>query len=214
MNIGPASEKAGAPVRRHRAVWLLGVFMLVAIAIAILRGVAAQPVNPQYGISVGAQSPAPDFTLDSTLGRPVSLSEFRDKVVLLYFGYTSCPDVCPTTLADIKGALQALGKRDEQVQVLFVSVDPERDSLDRLNAYLASFDPAMIGLSGPLDQIQAIASRFGVIFKKRPGASAADYFVDHTSAVLAIDHNGVIRLMFPYGTSGAGIASDVAQLIQ
>ncbi len=216
MNSSAAREDAGGatPARRnHRGRWWLGALLVLAVVVAILRGVTARPVNPQYGISVGAETAAPDFTLDSTLGRQVSLSEFRDKIVLLYFGYTSCPDICPTTLADVTGALAALGRQQDEVQVLFVSVDPERDTLDRLEAYVTSFDPGIIGLSGSLDKIEAIASRFGVIFKKRPGENATDYFVDHTSAVLAIDRDGVVRFMFPYGTSSAGMASDVAQLI-
>ena len=143
---------------------------------------------PEYGIAIGAAQPAEDFTLQGSNGRPVTLSEFRGKPVLLYFGYTTCPDVCPTTLADLRMAMQELGSAKDKVQVLFVTVDPERDTAERLATYLQFFDPSFIGLTGSLPDIEAIASRFGVIFKKNTTiTSAADYLVDHTSAVLLLD---------------------------
>lgn len=164
---------------------------------------------PEYGIAIGAAQPAEDFTLQGSNGGPVTLSEFRGKPVLLYFGYTTCPDVCPTTLSDLRTALQELGSAKDKVQVLFVTVDPERDTAERLATYLQYFDPSIIGLTGSLPDIEAIASRFGVIFKKNTTVtSAADYLVDHTSAVLLLDADGTLRLMFPYGTTGQQLASD------
>lgn len=188
------------------------------VVLAALRGLSQAPLAPQYGIPVnstgGAVAPAADFTLDSTLGRPLSLSEFQGQPVLLYFGYTTCPDVCPTTLADLRMAVQALGSDADKVQVLFVSVDPERDTVDRLRTYLGAFDPSLIGLTGPLSEIEATASRFGVFFQKSTVESAAGYLVDHTSAVLLIDADGALRLMFPYGTTGEQIAGDTRYYIR
>jgi protein SCO1/2 len=163
---------------------------------------------PQYGIVIDSTIPAEDFTLPSSLGRPVALSEFRGEPVLIYFGYTTCPDVCPTTLADLRMAMQELGDDADKVQVLFVSVDPERDTAERLQAYLQYFDPRFIGLTGQPAEIEAIASRFGVYFAKNETNSAADYLVDHTSAVLLLDADGKLRLMFPYGTTGKQLAAD------
>jgi protein SCO1/2 len=167
-----------------------------------------QSRTPQYGIVIDAVAPVEDFTLDGSIGRQVSLAEFRGKPVLLYFGYTTCPDVCPTTLADLRIAMQELGPDQDTVQVLFVSVDPERDTAERLQAYLQYFNPSFIGLTGPLRDIEAIASRFGVYFAKNEANSAADYLVDHTSAVLLVDADGKLRLMFPYGTTGQQLAQD------
>lgn len=203
-----------ASAGKRRWVWLLvgglALILLLAAGFAWLRGATAAP---QYGIAIDA-APAADFTLDSSLGRPVTLSEFRGQPVLLYFGYTTCPDVCPTTLADLRLALQELGDDREKVQVLFVSVDPERDTAERLRDYLPYFDPSFIGLTGPLPEIEAIASRFGVFFQKNTANSAAQYLVDHTSAVLLVDADGDLRLMFPYGTTGAQLASDTRLFIR
>jgi protein SCO1/2 len=199
----PSAER-----RRIRwPLWIGGALAVLALAFLAWRlwGPAGAP---QYGIVVDAAEPAEDFTLDGSIGRPVSLSEFRGKPLLLYFGYTTCPDVCPTTLADLRNAMQQLGADRDKVQVLFVSVDPERDTAERLGAYLPYFDPSFVGLTGPVADIEAIASRFGVMFRKNEANSAADYLVDHTSAVLLLDADGRLRLMFPYGTTGEQIAAD------
>ena len=220
MSVGIAGPNTGeappAPVRgRRRLAWFLvgavALILLIAAGFNWLRGATAAP---QYGIVIDAAEPAADFTLDSSLGRPVTLSEFRGQPVLLYFGYTTCPDVCPTTLTDLRLALQELGDERDKVQVLFVSVDPERDTAERLGQYLPYFDSSIIGLTGPLPEIEAIASRFGVFFQKNTANSAAQYLVDHTSAVLLLDADGVLRLMFPYGTTGQQLASDTRMFIR
>lgn len=219
MTVGTSGAAPGqlptpAQSPRRRWLWWVGAAVIV---LALLGGwwLLQRNRGPAYGIAVNATAPALDFTLDATTGQPVSLSDFRDKVVLLYFGYTTCPDVCPTTLADLRMALAALGVDRDRVQVLFVSVDPERDTIDRMKTYLGYFDPGIIGLHGSISDIERIASRFGVIFTKRETPdSAADYLVDHTSAVLALDQTGTVREMFPYGVRGDQIASDVRTLIQ
>jgi len=216
---GVTISESRSPAKRRRSPIFWWVIVGVAfIVLAALRGLLQVNPAPQYGIAVNSTgsslAPAADFTLDSTLGRPVSLSEFQGHPVLLYFGYTTCPDVCPTTLGDLRTTMQALGSDANKVQVLFVSVDPERDTVDRLQTYLGAFDPAFVGLTGPLGQIEAIASRFGVFFQKSSVESAAGYLVDHTSAVLLLDADGALRLMFPYGTTGEQIASDTRLYIR
>jgi protein SCO1/2 len=212
----PKGEVPPAPVRRRgRLAWgLVGGLALILLVAGGLSWLGRTTAKPQYGIVIDATAPAADFTLDSSLGRPVSLSEFHGQPVLLYFGYTTCPDVCPTTLADLRLALQELGDDRDKVQVLFVSVDPERDTAERLGQYLPYFDPSFIGLTGPLPEIEAIASRFGVFFQKNAANSAAQYLVDHTSAVLLLDADGALRLMFPYGTTGPQLASDTRLFIR
>lgn len=219
MSVGTTGETIGKPSqtrRRRRLVWwvILGCVLAVAIAITPYLRWGARSTAPEFGIVVDSPAPAENFTLDSTTGEPVSLADFRGKPVLLYFGYTTCPDVCPTTLSDLRAAMKILGDRQNEVQVLFVSVDPERDTVSRMAEYLKFFDPAFIGLAGPVEQIESIASRFGVIFVKREAATAADYLVDHTSTVMAIDSEGYVRFMFPYGTTGEQMATDIKKLIQ
>ena len=216
---GVTVAKSSSPAKRRRSpiIWWV-IAGVVFIVLAALRGLLQVSPAPQYGIPVNstgsAAAPAADFTLDSTLGRPVSLSEFQGRPVLLYFGYTTCPDVCPTTLGDLRAAVQALGSDADKVQVLFVSVDPERDTVDRLQTYLGAFDPAFVGLTGPVAEIEKIASRFGVYFQKSSVPSAAGYLMDHTSAVLLLDAGGALRLMFPYGTTGEQIAADARLFIR
>lgn len=219
MSVGITGAATGEPPpptvrQRRRFVWWLvaaGVALLALIGLWLW---SQSRAAPRYGIVIDSTSAAADFRLDSSLGRPVALSEFLGKPVLLYFGYTTCPDVCPTTLADLRLALQALGDDRDRVQVLFISVDPERDTAQRLADYLPYFDPSFIGLTGPLEEIEAIASRFGVFFQKNTAKSAANYLVDHTSAVLLVDKDGVIREMFPYGTTGEQLASDIRLFIR
>ncbi len=208
-------ERPATPTR-HRSRWpwwLPAAILLLVIGFAAYRLIAGGSATPQYGIAIDSPTPAGDFTLQSSRGA-VSLSDFRGKPVLLYFGYTTCPDVCPTTLADLRMAMQELGEDQSKVQVLFVSVDPERDTVERLGAYLQYFDPNFIGLTGPLAEIEAIANRFGVFFQKNVVDSAADYLIDHTSAVLLLDADGKLRLMFPYATTGKQIADDTRLFIR
>ncbi len=220
MNAGVTGAAAGnnpSPASRGRAPlswWLAGLVVLGLLAVGGLWMWGRANASPRYGIVIDSASASEDFSLDSSLGRPLSLSEFRGKPVLLYFGYTTCPDVCPTTLADLRLALQTLGDDSDKVQVLFVSVDPERDTAQRLADYLPYFDPSFIGLTGPLKEIEAIASRFGVFFQKNTAKSAANYLVDHTSAVLLVDKDGFVRVMFPYGTTGEQLASDIRLFIR
>ncbi len=173
-----------------------------------------RPAAFQYGTLLDAQEPLADFTLDSSLGEPMALSDFRGKYTLLYFGYTNCPDVCPLTLAEMRDALQRLGDKADKVQPLFVTLDPERDTPERMAAYLKYFYPTLVGLAGSLEQIQELATRFGIFFEKRASESAGGYFVDHTSVVLVIDPEGRLRGIFPNGVTGEQMASDLQSLIR
>lgn len=190
-------------------VWLVAALVLGVLALLALLLLRQRFAQPQYGIAIDDPEPAMDFTLASTTGEPVTLSDYRGKTVLLYFGYTTCPDVCPTTLADLRQMNITLGDAREQVQVLFVSVDPARDTPEKMGPYLAYFDPRFVGLTGTPEEIETIASRYGVFYEQRAGDSAAGYFIDHTSAVLLIDPAGHLKVMFPYGVTGEQLAGDV-----
>jgi protein SCO1 len=133
---------------------------------------------------------------------------------VLYYGYTFCPDVCPTTLAEVTKAVQALGKKAEDVQVLMITVDPERDTPERLAEYMAFFNPSFVGLSGTPDQIAEAATPFGIYYQKHEGTSASGYLVDHTATVNVLDREGRMRLVWPFGTEGDAMAADLKQMLK
>jgi protein SCO1 len=166
-----------------------------------------------HGMIMQSPSKATDFTLSSGNGQPVSLSDFQGKVVLLYFGYTTCPDVCPTTLAEIHQSLVALGKKADDVQVLMVTVDPERDTPEVMSEYVTHFDSRFIGLVGTPDQTAEVATYYGIYYEKEEGNSALGYLVNHTATVTAIDKEGYLRVIFPFGTTAKDIAADVEYLL-
>ncbi|RME07722.1 MAG: SCO family protein [Anaerolineae bacterium] len=198
-------------MKRSLPFFLIGLLAGLVLILALL----FPRLKPHTFAGTVLQSPeaAPDFTLQSAQGT-VSLHDFRGKVVLLYFGYTFCPDVCPTTLAELKTALDVLGRQADSVQVIMISVDPERDTPEVLQRYMEHFHPDFIGVTGELDKIKEIATLYGVYFEKAEGDSEKDYLVNHTATVMAIDPEGYLKLIFPYGTSGEAIAADVAYMLR
>jgi protein SCO1/2 len=162
------------------------------------------------------QSPeeAPGFTLASSQGGQVSLSDLRGKLVMIYFGYTFCPDVCPNTLGQVKQALKLMGGKAKNVQVVMISVDPLRDTPEVLARYLKNFDPTWVGLSGSEDEISQIAALYGVFYQKHEGTAQTGYLVDHTATVMVIDQTGHLKLIFPYGTTGKDMAADLMYLLR
>lgn len=170
---------------------------------------------PQFGVPVNAGKAIADFRLDSTLGHPVALSDFANRYLVVYFGYTTCPDVCPTTLASLGKAEKLLGREAQRIQMIFITVDPERDSIERMRDYLAFFGPNFIGLRGSLEETEAIASQFGVVYQKRfHSASATDYLMDHSAAVIVLDPQKRPLVLFPYGVSAEQFASDLKRVIR
>lgn len=156
---------------------------------------------------------AQDVTLASPEG-PVRLSDFAGEFVVLNFGYTSCPDVCPATLATLARAKQMLGEDGEDVQVVFVSVDPERDRPQRAADYAAAFDSSFVGLSGSPEAIADAASAYGVFYEKADSTTAteAGYLVDHTATVFVLDREGRARLLWSFGTDADAMAADLRTL--
>lgn len=170
---------------------------------------------PQYGIPINGTAPVEDVRLDSTLGHPVALSDYDDRYTVLYFGYTTCPDICPTTLADLSKAEALLGETAERMQVFFVTVDPERDTVERMGDYLAFFSPSFVGLNGGVAETERIAGQFGVVYEKQfVSNSATDYLMDHTSAVVVLDPQRKPLLMFPYGVTAEQMADDLRNVLR
>lgn len=167
--------------------------------------------SPFHASDVTAMFEKVDFRLNDHTGKPRTLEEFRGKVVLLFFGYTHCPDVCPTTLADMARMMQLLGSDADKVQVLFVTVDPERDTPELLAKYVPHFHPSFIGLYGDAQATEQAATAFRAMYKKQPAASG--YTMDHTSGTYLMDIYGRVRLSAPYGQSAEWLADDVRLLL-
>jgi len=152
------------------------------------------------------------FTLTDTEGRRRSLQEFRGRIVLLYFGYTFCPDVCPTDLIEIAELVDLLGPRADHIQVLYVTFDPERDTPDHLRSYLRDFDPRFIGLTGTPDEIARVAELWRVYYEKVP-MEDGHYLIDHSAYTFVIDREGRYSGLFPPGTSAERMIEVVSPLL-
>lgn len=165
-------------------------------------------------IQLAAAPSGGDFTLESANG-PLSLHELQGNVVLLYFGYTFCPDICPTALAVTAQALSVLEAQEiEKVRVLFVSVDPERDTLDRLREYTAYFHPAIIGLTGSPAAIDHAVKLYGAAYRRQDVSSAGGYVVDHSSSTFVIAPDGKLLTRLPHGTSAVEVADTIRAVLR
>ena len=157
---------------------------------------------------------APDFTLTGSNGAALTLSRYRGKLVLLEFGYTSCFDVCPVSLAMLAAARQKLGPLAAAVQVIFVTVDPQRDTADHLRTYLAAFDPSFVGATGTPEQLARVRRDYGIsATKKLVEGSKSDYTIGHSSSIYFIDRQGSLRALMPFGRSADDVVHDATILL-
>jgi protein SCO1/2 len=179
-------------------------------------------VNPPYPLS--------DFTLTGKDGSPVTLSALRGRAAFLFFGYTHCPDECPTTLTNFVRIKQMLGDQAQDVTFVFVSVDGERDTPEQMTTYLNHFDPAFVGMTGGEAALRSMGTEFGLVFEKQsattvhehaganeaedPALDPENYFVQHTSPAFLIDRDGVLRMLALYGTAPETIAESLRQMLQ
>ena len=155
---------------------------------------------------------APDFSLPGSGGSDVTLAHYRGKIVLLTFGFTNCAAVCPTTLATLAQARHGLGKAADGVQVVYVTVDPARDSAARMREYLAAFDPSFVGATGSEAALAAVRQKYGVTAVKH--GSGRDYVMAHTSSIFLIDRAGKLRALMPFGHDAADFVHDIKLLAQ
>jgi protein SCO1 len=161
----------------------------------------------------GIEGYSGDFRLTDHTGKARTMADFRGKVVVIFFGYTQCPDVCPTTLTEMKQAMQILGKDAERVQVLFVTLDPKRDTQELLSKYVPSFNPTFLGLFGDATATEKTAKDFKIFYRVAPGKTPESYTVDHTAASLVFDPQGRLRLFINYGLGADKIAPDIKKLL-
>lgn len=190
-------------------------FFILAIAIILGVTVGVYFLRPHtfHGTVIQSPDTAHDFTLTSAAGE-VSLSDFRGKLVLLYFGYTFCPDICPATLANAGQALRELGNDAGDAQLIMISLDPERDTPEKLAKYTAHFHPSFIGVTGSPEQLAEVASLYGIFYQKTEGSAASGYLIDHTATLLVIDRDGYLKLVFPFGVTVPEIADDLKYMLR
>ena len=177
--------------------------------------VACGPGKPSFkSVDVTGADFGRELKLTDHTGKPRSLTDFQGKVVVVFFGFTQCPDVCPTTLVEMKAVKEKLGKDGERVQVLFVTVDPERDTAELLAKYVPAFDPTFIGLYGDAEATARTAKEFKVFYKKVPGSSPTNYSVDHTAALYIYDPSGRLRLFAKHAQGADALAHDIKLLLE
>ena len=192
------------------------------LLLPLLLGVLLAACNPQgssstapvfKGVDLTGAEYARGFKMKDFDGRVRTLDEFKGKVVVVFFGYTQCPDVCPTTMAELAAAKKALGADGDKVQGIFITVDPERDTPELLKAYLASFDKSFLALRGDDDETRAVAKEFKTFYAKVPGKEPGSYSMDHAAASYLFDPQGRVRVFERYGAGPQALAEDIRQLL-
>jgi len=184
-------------------------------ALLVLAAAACGPTTPNFrGSDVTGVGYGRDFHLTDHNGKPRTLADFRGKVVAIFFGYTQCPDVCPTTLSELAAALRELGPDAARVQVLFVTVDPERDTRELLSEYVPAFNPTFLGLYGDAQATAATAKEFKIIYQKQPGATPGTYTVDHSAGTYLYDPQGRLRVYESFSQGPDAFAHDIGELLK
>lgn len=195
--------------------FLLGALLPVLLGLSACDKLGlGGPVKPAFkGIDLTGAEYAREFQLVDQHGQTRTLGDFRGKVLVVFFGFTQCPDVCPTTLSELAQVKQSLGADGERVQGIFITIDPERDTPDLLKAYLANFDPSFVALRGSAEQTQAVAKEFKVYYAKVPGKTEGAYTMDHTAASYLFDAQGRVRVFSRYGSGAQALADDLRLLL-
>jgi len=187
---------------------------LLAGMVIALAGCGGQDVKPVFKLTdVTGASFGKTLELTDHNGKPRTLADFKGKVVTLFFGFTHCPDVCPTTLNEMAMVMKELGADAARVQVLFVSVDPERDTADVLKNYVPVFNPAFLGLTGSADEVALAAKEFKIFYQKQKLQGGA-YTMDHSAGTYILDTEGRLRLFAQYGAGAPSLLHDIRQLLK
>jgi len=170
-------------------------------------------VPPFVGVDITGANYAKDFDLTDQTGQRRTLADFRGKAVVIFFGYTQCPDVCPTSMTEMAEAKALLGADGERFQGLFLSVDPERDTPEVMAAYVGNFDPTFKALYADPGQLKQVAQDFKIYYKRVEGPTPTSYTMDHSAGSYVYDTKGQLRLYHRYNTGAAGLAADVKRLL-
>lgn len=208
-------------LRARRSVLLASVAASLRIApvpraLAVLASVSVAGCNRQTGfraIDITGADFAKGFDLTDHLGRRTRLEDFSGKLLLVFFGYTQCPDVCPTTMAEMAEVMRKLGPLSQQVKVAFITVDPERDTQELLSHYVPAFHPDFVGLWGDAEATARTARAFRIVYQKVPGKTPGSYTVDHSAGSFVFDKRSRVRLMIRHGTQAEAIEADLRRLL-
>ncbi len=187
-------------------------------AVALLAGgllAGCSPDKPQFkSIDLTGAEYAQDFALQDHNGQQRTLKDFAGKVVVVFFGFTQCPDVCPTAMAELAEVKKSLGADGDKLQAIFITVDPERDTPELLKAYMGNFDPGFLALRPTLEQLPQVAKDFKVYYKKVDGKTPGSYTMDHSAGSYIFDGKGRVRLYTRYGSGAEALASDIKLLLK
>ena len=199
-------------MRKRNALKLMAAYAMTTSAVVVIS--ACSKKGPDFiAIDLTGADYAKDFALTDQNGRSRSLKEFAGKVVVLFFGYTHCPDVCPTSMSEMVEVKKLLGKDGERLQGLFVTVDPERDTPAVLKAYIANFDPTFLALYTTPEKLKILAKEYRIYYKKVAGPTPDSYSIDHSTGCYVYDTQGKLRLYTRYGSGAAALASDIRLLL-
>ena len=187
---------------------VIGFFMLLAL-------LACSPEKPRFqSIDLTGADYAKGFSLPDQLGQTRTLADFKGKVVLVFFGFTQCPDFCPTTLSEMAQIKKDLGPLGDKMQAIFITLDPERDTPELLQAYMGNFDPSFIALVPSLNDLPTLSKDYKIYYKKVAGATPANYTLDHSAGTYIYDTEGHLRLYARYGMGMPALTADIQQLLK
>lgn len=193
----------------------LSALLFVITSLLLTTACTEQPEAPRFKlVDVTGASFGKDFALTDHNGQRRTLADFKGKVVTLFFGFTHCPDVCPTTLGEMALVMKELGKDADRLQVLFVTVDPDRDTAEVLKRYVPAFHPSFLGLTGSADDIARTAKEFKIFYQKQPLPGGSGYSMDHSAGTYILDGEGRLRLFAQYGIGAPAILNDIRQLLK
>ena len=207
------NESQASPRSLLLRIAIVGAVTVIAL-IVLLWGIASRAEYEFSGTHLDPPQQLPDVVGTNWDGVPFRLSDLSGKVVLIFFGYTTCPDVCPTSLAEMRLLKADLGKQADSVEMVFITVDPERDTLERLSQYIPAFDPAFYGVVVEPDPLEAIKYAYGIYAEKVESDTAAGYLVDHTASTSVMDKSNRRRVLFSFGTPVDEMLADVRYLLK
>ncbi len=200
-------------VMRRRSVLLLGAASLAMAGCDQVKSLLGVDAHRFHAIDITGAQYARNFALSDAQGRERTLADFKGKVVAIFFGFTQCPDVCPTALLELAQVKQALGAQGDRLQGVFITVDPERDTPEVLKAYVQAFDPSFVALRGSPEQTAAVAREFKVYYSKVPGKTPDSYTMDHTAGLYVFDAQGRVRLFARHGLGAQALTEDIRWLL-
>jgi protein SCO1 len=189
------------------------IFYWALVTLFIISG-CSEP-KPQFkAVDITGADYAQDFALQDQFGKTRTMADFKGKAVVVFFGFTQCPDACPTAMAELAEAKKLLGKDGDRLQGVFISIDPERDTAPVLKAYMDNFDPSFLALRGTLEQTALTAKKFRIYYQKVDGKTPGSYTMDHSAGSYVLDPQGRIRLFTRYGSGAAALADDIRLLLK